>query len=278
MIFVMENSIISEILNTTAWMMDAPPLFGGFHIAASLSAVFAALAAAALFARRVNADSDKKRALVRVLSFTGWVLVFLEIYKQLFLYFIVNNGAYDWWFFPFQLCSVPMYLCILLPLTGGRMRDTFLTFMGGYTFISAVATLVYPEDLLRSYTSLTIHGFVWHGILLFISLLILMTGAFDASPGGLLRTALLFALLSAVAVCINAAVEPLMQSILAAHSEVEHEWAAMFYMNPYHISPQPIVNSVQKTAGIPAGLVLYALVISVVSSCICRLAAHRRLS
>ena len=278
MIFVMENSIISEILNTTAWMMDAPPLFGGFHIAASLSAVFAALAAAALFARRVNADSDKKRALVRVLSFTGWVLVFLEIYKQLFLYFIVNNGAYDWWFFPFQLCSVPMYLCILLPLTGGRLRDAFLTFMGGYTFISAVATLVYPEDLLRSYTSLTIHGFVWHGILLFISLLILMTGAFDASPGGLLRTALLFALLSAVAVCINAAVEPLMQSILAAHSEVEHEWAAMFYMNPYHISPQPIVNSVQKTAGIPAGLVLYALVISVVSSCICRLAAHRRLS
>ena len=278
MIFVMENSIISEILNTTAWMMDAPPLFGGFHIAASLSAVFAALAAAALFARRVNADSDKKRALVRVLSFTGWVLVFLEIYKQLFLYFIVNNGAYDWWFFPFQLCSVPMYLCILLPLTGGRLRDAFLTFMGGYTFISAVATLIYPEDLLRSYTSLTIHGFVWHGILLFISLLILMTGAFDASPGGLLRTALLFALLSAVAVCINAAVEPLMQSILAAHSEVEHEWAAMFYMNPYHISPQPIVNSVQKTAGIPAGLVLYALVISVVSSCICRLAAHRRLS
>lgn len=270
MIFTMENSIIYRILNMTAWRMEAPQLFSGFHIAASLLMIAAAAAAAVYFARQISRNSsDAQTGLTKILAAAGWILVLLEVYKQLFLFFIVNDRVYDWWFFPFQLCSVPMYLCILLPLTGGRLRNAFLTFMGGYAFIGAAATLVYPEDILRTYTALTIHGFLWHGILLFISLLILISGAADASLRGLLRAALLFALLSAAAVCINAAVEPLMQSIQAAHPEVAHSWAAMFYMNPYHISPQPIVNSVQKTAGIPAGLILYALVIAAVSSLVC---------
>jgi hypothetical protein len=39
----------------------------------------------------------------------------------------------------------------------------------------------------------------------------------------------------------------------------------MFYLNPYHLSPQPFVDIVQKSAGIPAGLALYVLVIIAVS-------------
>lgn len=266
MIFVMENSIISEILNSTAWRMDAPPLFGGFHIAASLAAVFAAFAAATFFARRIDSHPDRHTALIRVLCSTGWLLAALEVYKQLFLFHVVNGGAYDWWFFPFQLCSVPMYLCILLPFVKGRVRSTFLTFMSGYTFISAAAALIYPEDFLRPYVSLTAHGFIWHGILLFISLLITMTGSADSSEKGILRAAGLFALLCIAAVMINACVEPVMQNIRSAHPAVLHSWAAMFYLNPSHISPQPLVGSIQKTAGIPAGLVLYALAIASLAS------------
>lgn len=44
----------------------------------------------------------------------GLVLALGELYKQLFLYQVVNQGCYDWWYFPMQLCSTPMYLCIIL--------------------------------------------------------------------------------------------------------------------------------------------------------------------
>ena len=44
----------------------------------------------------------------------GLVLALGELYKQLFLYQVVNQGRYDWWYFPMQLCSTPMYLCIIL--------------------------------------------------------------------------------------------------------------------------------------------------------------------
>ena len=278
---MMKSNLFFDMLSNTAWRMEAPPLFGAFHLTAALLAAAISAAAAAFFARRIAASGDKNRSLDRVLFASGLVLAALEIYKQLFLFYIVNGRAYDWWFFPFQLCSVPMYLCILLPLVKGRLRSAFITFMNGYTFISACAALIYPEDILRSYLSLTIHGFLWHGILLFISLLIILTGAADVSARGLLRAACLFGCLCAIAVCINAAAEPVMQTIRSTHPRITHSWTAMFYLNPYHISPQPLVGSVQKTAGIPAGLVLYAIVIIFFSSLICKLsyrAALHRLS
>ena len=240
----------------TAWRMDAPELFGRFHIIASLAAAFISV----LLAVAVSAKRDTNTA--RVLAVTGWVLVILEIWKQLFLFHIVNNGVYDWWYFPFQLCSVPMYLCVLLPLAGIRTHRTCLTFLGGYTFISAVATLIYPEDILRSYTALTVHGFVWHGLLLFISLVVLLTGSADTSARGLLCALGLFAMLCCIAVGINMFAEPIMQTTPG----LPHSWTAMFYLNPYHISPQPVVSSIQKTAGIPAGLLLYSIAVAAAGS------------
>ena len=266
MLFVMKDAIIN-ILDMTAWRMDAPRLFGGFHIFAALITAAVAVCMAVLLSKRVrNADKPFEK-LVRILMITGWVLVVLEVWKQLFLYYVVNNEAYDWWFFPFQLCSVPMYLCILLPVMVPATQRIFLTFMGGYTFVSAAATLIYPEDILRSYTALTLHGFVWHGLLLFISLLILLTGRADPSARGLMKAASLFAIMCVFAVMINVVAEPIMQNA----SGLVHSYAAMFYLNPYHISPQPVVSAVQKTAGIPAGLLLYSLAIIAVSSLVVRL-------
>ena len=266
MLFVMKDTIIN-ILDMTAWRMEAPQLFGGFHIVAALITAAAAVCMASLLSKRVRGADKPFEKLVRILMITGWVLVVLEVWKQLFLYYVVNNEAYDWWFFPFQLCSVPMYLCILLPVMVPATQRVFLTFMGGYTFVSAAATLIYPEDILRSYTALTLHGFVWHGLLLFISLLILLTGRADPSARGLMKAASLFAIMCVFAVMINVVAEPVMQNA----SGLVHSYAAMFYLNPYHISPQPVVSAVQKTAGIPAGLLLYSLTITAVSSLVVRL-------
>ena len=261
MIFVMENMMIN-LLNMTARRMDTPQLFGAFHITASLLAAALAVLAAVWFVCRSGNEKDVHK----ILFFTGCILIVLEVYKQCFLYFIVNEGAFDFWFFPFQLCSVPMYLCLLLPVLELKARETLLTFMGGYTFVSAAAALIYPEDMLRPYLALTVHGFIWHGLLLFISLLIFITGCADASFKGLRNAAALFVILSIIAVIINAAAEYVMPGIQAAHPAIEHDWAAMFYLNPFHISPQPVISDIQKTAGIPAGLVLYMLAVMAAGS------------
>ena len=73
-------------------------------------------------------------------------------------------------------------------------------------------------------------------------------------------------LYSIIAIGINIAAENVMPGIRAAHPAVVHDWAAMFYLNPFHISPQPVISDIQKTVGIPAGLVLYMLAVMAAGS------------
>lgn len=265
--------------------MDAPRMYGAFHIVAVLVVVIAAVLGAAAVSR---ACKPSRARVIRILAACGWILAILEVYKQLFLYHIVNGGTYDWWYFPFQLCSVPMYLCILLPVlckagkaapdpnlscecgnahfTCRRSKSctAVLTFLATYTFVGAVAALAVPEDFLRSYVTLTLHGFIWHGILLFICLVVVFSGIADLRLGGFMRSTALFGCLCVIAVIINVLTEPMMAKAHAA-GLVPDPYAAMFYLNPYHISPQPIVDTVQKSAGIPIGLALYVIVIIAVS-------------
>ena len=254
------SGMIRSILENTAWTMKAPGMFGALHLALlALSAAFAVSGASQ--AKRLNNEGR-----IKLLAACGWLLAVFEVYKQLFLFHIVNGGVYDWWYFPFQLCSVPMYLCILLPLIPERsaLRSAMLTFMAGFTFISAAAALIYPQDFLRSYVTLTAHGFIWHAVLLFISLTIGLSGMADLSGRGIRRSVMLFLVLCAAAVSINIYAEPLMQSANASGALAE-SYAAMFYLNPYHISPQPVVGAIQKSAGIPAGLALYIAALAAAS-------------
>ena len=41
----------------------------------------------------------------KVLFFIGFFLLTSEILKQLLLTFVMNNGHYNLWYFPFQLCA-----------------------------------------------------------------------------------------------------------------------------------------------------------------------------
>ena len=237
---------LQSFLEMTSWRTTAPPIGSFIHIYAAIVTIGAAF----FFAVKFSYSTEKKR--MHILTGMGWVLLIMELYKQFFYFYIVNDGAFDWWFFPFQLCSVPMYMCILLPFVSKKLQTTFLTFMTGFTFVSALAALIYPEDMLRSYISLTAHGFIWHGILLFISLLIAISGMADLSIKGFGRSVVLFLVLCAAAVLINVLAEPLAQS-----GAVPDSYPNMFYLSPYHPSDQPFVGRIESMYGRPAAMASY---------------------
>ncbi len=58
----------------------------------------------------------------------GIAFLVLEIVKQIYLFFIVFNKHYDVWYVPFQLCSMPIYMCIILSMTSpNRSKATRTT-------------------------------------------------------------------------------------------------------------------------------------------------------
>lgn len=230
------------LLELTAHEMKQPPMFGGFHIGAAVLAVLIPYALARKFPPGSRAQA------VRRLSVCGWILVLMEIYKQLFLYVIVNDMQYNFWYFPFQLCSIAMYLCILLPVLSRAAQNTVLTFLFDFSLPGALLALVFPEDFLRTYVSLTLHGFIWHGMLVYIALTVWYIGLFRHSWQAYFRAAGLYLVLAGCAIGLNVLFQPYAEPGAQPN---------LFYLSPYMKTGQFFFRDIAERFGILPEMVIY---------------------
>ena len=133
--------------------MVPPQPYSAFHICITAAGFLIAVLAAYVLSRKME-----RTFFIRLLFFCGVILTASEIYKQLFLYYVVNQEKYDWWYFPFQLCSLPMYFCLLLPLVKNRrLQLIILTFMQDFNLLGGIMALAEPSGLLHPYWFLTMH-------------------------------------------------------------------------------------------------------------------------
>lgn len=199
------------------------------------------------FFSRLHTLSDQDSD--RILFGCGIFLSAAELYKQLFLFFVIYRQSYDWWFFPFQLCSLPMYFCLLLPfLPSGRIKTTLCTFMQDYGLLGGVAALIVPEGFRHIHWTLTLHGYGWHILLVLISLFLLFTGRSDLSRRSFADTTLLFAACCCMATAVN---------VLTPGRGI----ADMFYISPYTPSTQPVFHDLALYMGILPANLLYLLTV-----------------
>lgn len=93
-----------------------------------------------------------------------------EIIKQILL--TSSKGFYDVWYFPFQLCSMPIYLlpfALLLPEEKGRSIGGFLA---DYSLLGGVMVFLDQSGLHYDLPVLTIHSYLWHILLIILGLYI----------------------------------------------------------------------------------------------------------
>lgn len=113
---------------------------------------------------KTDTNSDKTEKVSRCYLVLGLLLMLSEIWKQYTLTYILNSGEYQWSYIPFQLCSVPMYLCLILGLCGVKtaIRRTCMVFLADYTLMSGLVTFLDTSGLHYGYALLTIHSYLWH--------------------------------------------------------------------------------------------------------------------
>lgn len=189
---------LEELIYMTAWPMTEPRAYGPFHISFTLIG-FALCAFAAWKLRGVGEKGNRA-----VLLSAGIFLAVCEVYKQLFYYFCIGDPGCDWDIFPFQLCSVPMYLCIIAPmLKKGRVQSAMYSFMGFFNLLGGAISFFEPSGLLHSWWTLTLHALLWHMSLVFIGLYLLFSGRAGREWKDYKNAALVFLGLCALAFSIN---------------------------------------------------------------------------
>lgn len=240
-------SLLENLFRRTAWTMAPPQPYSRFHILLAASGI----AAACIFSRRKAkaALRTEEAALAsgRVLFSCGLLLAVLEVYKQGFLYFVENNGCFNWWYFPFQLCSIPMYLCLAWPFLPTRTtREIAAGFIQDFGLLGGSMALAFPPGLMHPYWTMTLHGFIWHFILIFAGLYCALSGLTDLGFTGFLHILPLFFACCLTALAINTLTGP------GADAD-------MFYISPYHPSSQPVFHQLALKLGIFPGIIAYIL-------------------
>lgn len=231
---------MKDILEKTAWPMNPPAPYSLFHI------IFIAIGLSAVVYLAYDTSRKVKSTRVPILLFfCGLLLAATECWKQLFLYYIVNQQTYNWWYFPFQLCSLPMYFCLVLPFVSSKHKKTILyTFMQDFNLLGGIMALAEPSGLFHPYWFLTLHGLVWHLLLIYIGLVIAFSHLSDPSYMGFGRTLPLFFACCIIATIINRTAKPLGQ-------------ADMFYISPYYPSAQFVFHEIALKYGISIGNGVY---------------------
>lgn len=222
-------------MKASAVQMARPRLYGPFHIVMAVCGI----ALSVILAYRLR-DIGYKR-LLRLLFYCGLVLAISEVYKQFFLYYAVNGGVYEWDRFPFQLCSVPMYLMVLLPLVPDRVKKWFLAFLPAFAFMGGVIVYIDPEDMLSSYVFLTLHSFIWHFILIFCG----MVTAFNTE-----RISFKYPLGVYIAGCVTAEIFNFAFNGFG--------YISMFYINPMRPMTQIVFKDISAALGAWPGIAVYA--------------------
>lgn len=192
------NEWLSALMKMTAWEMEKPKAYGPFHIIFTVIGLVISI----FLARKFRNVGEKGNRII--LFSTGAFLLITEIYKQLFYYYYIGGGTYQWWIFPFQLCSVPMYLCLIAAfLKPGKIQSGMYHFMTTFNLLGGIMAFIEPSGIVHEYWTLTIHAFLWHMMLIFIGAYLIASGRFAKTRKEYLSAMIVFLVLALIAFCIN---------------------------------------------------------------------------
>ncbi len=180
-----------------------------------------------------------------VFLYCGVLMFASEVWKQWSLTYMLGGGHYNWWYFPFQLCSIPMYICLILPWAkSGKIQSVLLTFLMDFGLLAGIFAFFDTSGMHYAYLPLTAHSYLWHFLLIFLGIYAGYTKKADYSRAGFLKSTGIYLACAAVATVCNL---------------VFYHYGAinMFYISPHYHMTQKVFRHISAYLGNGAGISAY---------------------
>lgn len=240
-----------RILDTA---MTRPDSYGWFHL---LSIALTAALTVFLCMRYQNRH-EKIRSMVLTVAV---IVTLLEVYKQINYTFGYQDGItvdYQWYAFPFQFCSTPMYIGLLAGLTRkGKVHEAACAYLATYAVFAGLCVMVYPNDVFVETMGINIQTMVCHGTMICVGICLLATGYVKLEHKTILKAIPVFAVCVALAAVMN--------EIAYMTGLLETETFNMFFISPHCDPSLPVYSLVQQVVPFPWCLAIYILAFSLAS-------------
>lgn len=247
-------NLLEKIIYSMQAEMTEPQAFGWFHI---LWLILVVISIFILYKRKHNYN---EKQLKLVLGIYGIMTLILELAKQLIWSFNYNNITnivtwdYQWYAFPFQLCTTPMFVSLIcLFLRKCKTRDYLLSYMAYVTILGSISTMIMPDSCFVSDILVNIHTMWLHLGSFVVSVYLLMTGEVKINTKALKKAIIVFLIFISIAQCMNI--------VIYNSGILNGETFNMFFISPYFISTLPVFDIIQQNVPYIIFLLLYVLIL-----------------
>jgi hypothetical protein len=238
--------------------MERPGLYGTWHIC---SLIITAAVTVFLSIRYKNADNKRLR---KVLFVVWIIMVLFEIYKQV-VFSMDSDGmtatwAYQWYAFPFQFCSTPLYLLpILIFVPEGRFRNAVMAYMATFSLCAGLAVMFYPSTVFVDIIGINIQTMVHHGFQVAIGIMLVVHNRHHLNKRFFAWCMMVFTALALIANTLNIVMYNVFQ-----HLGMDQTFN-MFFVSPYYPGDLPILCDIHGKVPYPIYLLIYIVGFTLIS-------------
>lgn len=229
--------LLEEVIKFLQFTMRRPTIYSWFHI---MSLIIMVLIIVYLIYKKPN---TKKTLLIFSI-----IMIILEIYKQLSFCYSDGSWRYHWYSFPFQFCSIPMYVALIAGLTKNKkLENSLYCFLATYGLIAGLAVMLYPITVFVEEVLINIQTMVHHGFMVIMGVYLLANKEVDYKFSSLLKAIKVFLIFVLVA---------LITDIITYYIGLDNG-LELFYISPFHKSILPVFSIIYDKVPYVVFLLLY---------------------
>jgi hypothetical protein len=242
--------LFHSILKILDYRIEKPVVFGWFHWLWIGLTILVAVALCVWHKR--SGTEDRVR---RVVMGNAIFVIILEIYKMINYSFLESNGyAFDfqWYAFPWQFCSTPMYVGLLAGIIRkGKVHESLMAYLATFSVFAGLCVTIYPGDVFIEVLGINIQSMICHASMISVGVYLFYSGYVKLEHKTILKAIPVFAVCVTIALVLNEVVY---------HSGILNgEAFNMFYISPYFDSTLPIYGAVHNAVSAPWNIVIYIL-------------------
>lgn len=242
--------LFHSILKIFDYRIERPVVFGWFHWVWIALTILVAVALCIWHKR--SGTEDRVR---RVVMGNAIFVIILEIYKMINYSFLESNGyAFDfqWYAFPWQFCSTPMYVGLLAGIIRkGKVHESLMAYLATFSVFAGLCVTIYPGDVFIEVLGVNIQSMICHASMISVGVYLFYSDYVKLEHKTILKAIPVFAVCVTIALVLNEVVY---------HSGILNgEAFNMFYISPYFDSTLPIYGAVHNAVSAPWNIVIYIL-------------------
>lgn len=241
-------NIFEKVLIFLDGNMIEPTSYGWFHLLFLFLTIFSIL----IIKYRCRNLSDKQ--ISKALLYYSMLCLLLEVYKQVNFSFNYDLNStwwnYQWYAFPFQFCSTPMYIAFISYfIKNDKIKYALYSFLGTYGLLAGILVMLYPVTVFVDTIGINLQTMIHHGSMLTIGSLLILNNKIKFDFKTLLHATYVFIILVIIANALN---------IITYYMNID-DGLSLFFISPFHESSLPVFSNIYNMVPYLIFLLIYII-------------------